>query len=62
VRGENLTYVGLVGLPLAVAVCLGLFVRSLGGWGSRWWSRWWVWLWAAVVLGANWLFLVSGAP
>jgi hypothetical protein len=58
VRAENLIYVGLVGLPLAVAVCLGLFVRSLAGWGSRWW----VWLWAAVVLGATWLFLVSGAP
>jgi hypothetical protein len=54
VRGENLFLLALVGLPLAVAVCLGLFVRSLMGWSSRWW----VWLWAAVVLSANWLFLM----
>jgi hypothetical protein len=58
VRSEILPFLALVALPLVVVVCLGLFVRSLAGRGSRWW----VWLWAAVVLGANWLFLVSGAP
>ncbi len=55
---ENLLFLALVALPLVVAVCLGLSVRTLVGRGSRWW----LWLWAAVVLGANWLFLVSGAP
>jgi hypothetical protein len=54
VRGENLLLLALVGLPLVVVVCLGLFVRSLAE-GS---SKWWLWLWAAVVLGANWLFLM----
>jgi hypothetical protein len=55
VRAENLTYMGLVGLPPAVAVCLGLGVRSLVGRGSSWW----LWLAGAVVLGAVWLYLVS---
>jgi hypothetical protein len=58
VRAENLTYLGLAGLPLAVAVCLGLSVRSLAGRGSSWW----LWLAGAVVLGAVWLQLVSETP
>ena len=55
-RGENLFLLALVGLPLAVAVCLGLFVRSLAGWGSRWW----LWLWAAVVLSVFWYVYLLG--
>jgi hypothetical protein len=58
VRPENLTFAGLVVLPLAVAVCLGLFARSLVG-QSR---TWWLWLLVAVVLGVVWYLLVSGAP
>ena len=54
-RADNLTFAGLVVLPLVVVVCLGLFVRSIVNWSSRWW----LWLWAAVILGANWLYLVS---
>ena len=54
-RADNLSYAGLVVLPLVVVVCLGLFVRALVGRDSR---RW-VWLWAAMVLGAIWLILVS---
>ncbi len=55
---ENLLFMALVGLPLAVAVCLGLSVRSVVGGGRRWW----LWLWAAVVLVANWFLLVSESP
>ena len=36
VRGENLLFLALVALPLVVAICLGLSVRALAGWGSRW--------------------------
>jgi hypothetical protein len=57
VRAENLTYMGLVGLPVAMAVCLGLSVRSLVGHGRTWW----LWLLVTVVLGAVWYFVVSGA-
>lgn len=57
-KAENLTFAGLVMLPLAVAVCLGLSVRSVVGHGRTWW----LWLLVAVVLGAVWYFLVSGAP
>ena len=55
---QNLTFAGLVVLPLAVAVCLGLFARSLVGHGRTWW----LWLLVAVVLGVVWYLLVSGAP
>ena len=55
---ENLTFAGFVVLPLAVAVCLGLFARSLVGHGRTWW----LWLLVAVVLGVVWYLLVSGAP
>jgi hypothetical protein len=58
-RAENLTFVGLVVLPLAVAACSGLFVRSLIGPHGR---TWWLWLLVAVVLGVVWYQLVSGAP
>jgi hypothetical protein len=58
VRPENLTFAGLVVLPVAVAVCLGLFARSLVGHGRTWW----LWLLVAVVLGVVWYLLVSGAP
>jgi hypothetical protein len=59
VKPENLTFAGLVMLPLAVAVCLGLFVRSLVAPRDR---TWWLWLLVAVVLGVVWYLLVSGAP
>jgi hypothetical protein len=57
VRADNLTFVGLVVLPLAVAVCLGLSARSLVGRGRTWW----LWLLVAAILGAVWYFVVSGA-
>jgi hypothetical protein len=57
VTADNLTFAGLVVLPLVVVVCLGLFVRSLVGHGR---TRW-LWLLAAVVLGAVWFFFVSEA-
>jgi hypothetical protein len=56
VRAENLIFAGLVVLPLAVAVCLGLSVRSLVGHGRTWW----LWLLVAVVLGAVWYFSFRG--
>ena len=58
-RPDNLTFAGLVVLPVAVAVCLGLFVRSLVAPHGR---TWWLWLLVAVVLGVVWYLLVSGAP
>jgi hypothetical protein len=57
VSAENLTFAALVALPLAVAVCLGLSVRSLVGHGRTWW----LWLLGTVVLGVVWYTLVSGA-
>jgi hypothetical protein len=50
VRSENLLFLALVALPLAVAVCSGLFVRSLVGHGRTWWLS----LLVAVVLGVIW--------
>jgi hypothetical protein len=57
VSDENLHFIALIALPLAVAVCLGLSVRSLVGHGRTWW----LWLLVAVILGAVWFFLISGA-
>ena len=54
---ETLTFAALVGLPLAVAVCLGLTGRSLIGHGRTWL----LWLFVAVVLGAVLFLVVSGA-
>jgi hypothetical protein len=56
VRSENLFFLALVALPLVVAVCLGLSVRTLVGRGSRWW----LWLWAAVVLSVFWYVYLLG--
>ena len=55
---RELTFVALVGLPLLVAACLGLFFRSLIGWGRTWP----LWAFAAAVLTAAWLYLVAGTP
>jgi hypothetical protein len=57
VSAENLHFMALVAPPLAVAVCLGLSLRSLVGHGRTWW----LWLLVAVVLGVVWYLLVSGA-
>ncbi len=54
---EPLHFMALVGLPLAVAVCLGLSVRSLVSYGRTWW----LWLLVAVVLGVVWYSFVLGA-
>ena len=56
-RTDNLTLAGLVLLPLAVVVCLGLSVRLLIGHGRGWW----LWLLVAAILGAVWYFPVFGA-
>jgi hypothetical protein len=40
-RGEHITFVALVGLPLGGTVCLGLFARSLVG-GGRTWPVWFI--------------------
>jgi hypothetical protein len=57
VSTDNLTFAGLVVLPLAVAACLGLCVRLLIGHGRTWW----LWLLVAAILGAVWYFPVLGA-
>jgi hypothetical protein len=58
VSNQVLAIVALVGLPLVVAACLGLFVRSLVGWGRTWP----LWAFAAAVLAAVWFYLLSGTP
>jgi hypothetical protein len=58
VSHENLLFTALVALPLAVAVCLGLFVRSLVGRGRTWP----LWLFAAVVLGGAWVYTAFRMP
>jgi hypothetical protein len=58
VSAETLTFAALVGLPLAVAVCLGLFVRALLG-GGRTWV---LWLVVGVALGALWTSNVLRTP
>jgi hypothetical protein len=57
VRSENLLFLALVALPLAAAVCLGLFVRSLLGHDRTWWLL----LLGAVVLGVVWYVYLLGA-
>jgi hypothetical protein len=57
VRTDNLTFAGLVVLPVAVAICLGLSMRELVG-GGRTWP---FWMLLAVGLGAVWLHLLPGA-
>ena len=54
---QDLAIVVLVGVPLVVAACLGLFVRSLVGWGRTWP----LWAFAAAVLTAVWFYFLSGA-
>jgi hypothetical protein len=56
VRSENILLLALVALPLVVAVCSGLFVRSLVGHGRTWWLL----LAGAVVLGVVWYVYVLG--
>ena len=55
-RSENLLFLALVALPLVVAVCLGLFVRSLVGHGRTWWLL----LACAVVFGVIWYEYLLG--
>jgi hypothetical protein len=58
VRDGNLFLLVLVGLPLAVAVCMGLSARSFVGGGRTWW----LWVSAAALLGAVWFYLLSWSP
>ncbi len=53
---ENLLFLVLVALPLAVAVCLGLAVRSLLGHVRTWWLS----LLVAAVLVVIWYVFVLG--
>ena len=55
---EDLMFAALVGLPLAVAVCLGLFVRSLLS-GGRTWV---LWLVVGAALSALWASNVWRTP
>ena len=55
-RSENLLFLALVALPLVVAVCSGLAVRSLVGHGRTWWLL----LVCAVVLSVVWYVYLLG--
>ena len=55
---EDFTFAALVGLPLAVAVCLGFFVRSLLSGGRTWL----LWLVVGVALSALWASAVWRTP
>jgi hypothetical protein len=58
VNDGNLLFMALVGLPLAVAICLGMSVRSFVG-RSRAWP---LWLFAAAALGAVWVYSAFRTP
>jgi hypothetical protein len=53
---ETLLLLALVALPLVVAVCSGLFVRSLVGHGRTWWLL----LLGAVIVGVVWYVNLLG--
>jgi hypothetical protein len=58
VSAETLTFASLLGLPLAVAICLGLLVRSLLSGGRTWL----LWLVVGVALSALWASNVLRTP